>query len=339
MRLRHPKPVLTHSNKSENGKPPLASRFTRWIYFGVLIFLLVYIVWYGFFSYFYINERGLVEVDRIEVSSTRGGRILELPVSTDDHVKRNDLLVRLKSPNDCASSQMAGLNQPSPELRSLRFKQQADRAHLNRLYFESREKKTRLNGINLRHSMELSLNGSGAASRQKLEDDIQQLEGKKRELYQLIANRARLISKLVALQKKGLTPSQLGCHDELIRAPYAGTIISKIHSVFEVMQRTETIMALIPKHASVRIEVYLRNDMYNMLKVGHEFSITFPDGQKSKSRIEKITSTSLPYPRRNINHYFPDRTRLLVILRPSDKADLPLWKKFNQLEVEVYGWQ
>ncbi len=337
MRLSHPKPVLSHSNQADTGKPSLGSRITRWVYFSVLIGLLFYIIWYGVFRFFYIDNRGLVEVDRTRVASSRGGRILELTVKNGDHVNKGDMLARLKSPNDCDAPAVSKALEETPELRSLRRKQLSDRTQLKVLLQQRKEKKTRLQRMKFRHAMELSISGV-ASQRLKLEDDMLRLGGEIRSLRAIIPLRKKDIQHLKAILK--LAVIKPGCRDELIHAPYKGTIVSKDHWQFEVMQRTEPIMDIIADDANVHIESYFRNDTFKTLSIGMDLTVFFPDGSESKAKVTAIKSTSLPFPNRGFHDdYLPFRTRILAVMEPVDEADVVLWKQFNQMEVEVRGWR
>ncbi len=337
MRIRHPKPVRSHSNLSDVGKPSLGSRITRWIYFSVLAGLVLYIVWYAVFRFFYIDNRGLVEADRTRIASARGGRILDLPVKNGDHVHKGELLARLKSPNACDAPAVSKAQAETPELRSLRRQQLSDRTQLRVLLQQRKEKKTRLQHMKFRHAMELSISGA-ASQQQKLADDLLQLGGKIRSLRAMIPLRKKEIQHLQAMLKLAvITP---GCRDELIHAPYNGTIVSKDHWPFEVMQRTEPIMDIIADDASVHIESYFRNDVFETLHIGMQLTVFFPDGSESRARVTAIKSTSLAFPTRQFHDdYLPFRTRILVMMEPVDKTDIALWKQFNQMEVEVRGWR
>ena len=337
MRLRHPKPVLSHSNLADTGKPSLGSRITRWIYFSVLIALVLYIVWYAVFRFFYIDNRGLVEADRTRIASSRGGRILDLPAKNGDHVRKGELLARLKSPNDCDVPAVSKAQEETPELRSLRRKQLSDRTQLRVLLQQRKEKKTRLQHMKYRHAMELSISGA-ASQRLKLEDDMLRIGGEIRSLRAMIPLRKKDIQHLQAMLKLGeISP---GCRDEVIHAPYNGTIVSKDHWPFEVMQRTEPIMDIIADDASVHIESYFRNDAFETLHIGMHLTVFFPDGSQSRAKVTAIKSTSLAFPNREFHDdYLPFRTRILAIIEPVDEADVVLWKQFNQMEVEVRGWR
>jgi len=336
VRLRHPKPILSHSQSADVADLSLGSRVTRWVYFIALFALLSYIVWYGVFRFFYIDNRGLVDVDRTRVAFSRGGRILELPVKDGDHVDKGDFLVRLKSPNDCAGSSLSGVLTETPELRKLRRKQMSDRSHLNALLQQRKEKKNQIHRMRYRRAMELSTGSS--ASRQKLEDDMLRLGGEVRSLRAIITLRKKDIQHLENILKQGGV--QPGCEDELIHAPYDGMIVSKNHWQFEVMQRTEPIMDIIADDANVHVESFFRNDAAKTLSVGMELTVLFPDGRESKAKIIVIKSTALQFTKRKFqNNYLPSRTRILTILEPASDMDIPLWKQFNQIEVMVRGWR
>ncbi|MDQ6996371.1 MAG: HlyD family efflux transporter periplasmic adaptor subunit [Mariprofundus sp.] len=337
MRLRHPKPVLSHSQTADTAKPSLGSRVTRWLYFSVLFGLIGYIIWYGVFRFFYVDNRGLVEADRTRVASVRGGRILELPVQNGDQVKKGDLLVRLKSPADCATAIVSEDLAETPELRTLRRKQLSDRSRLNMLVRQRKAMKTRLGRMRYRHAMELSLSSS-ASQRQNLEDGLLRTSGEIRSLRAIIPVRKKDIQHLEEiLKRKVIRPA---CLDELIHAPYDGKIVSKDHWRFEVMQRTEPIMDIIANDANVHIESYFSNDTFKTLSVGMELTVFFPDGSESKAKITDIKSTSLQFPARDFqDNYLPFRTRILATLEPVDDVAEAQWKQFNQMEVEVRGWR
>lgn len=336
MRLRHPKPILSHRSVENTTQLSRASRITRWLYFGVLIGLALYIIWYGVLKFFYVDNRGLVEIDHIRIASSRGGRILELPANVGDHVKKGALLVRLQSPNDCAPPQSSEVQPETPELRSLRRKLLSDRTRLETLLQQRKDKQAQLRNMRFSHAMELSI-GSVRLQSQKLEDDILRLDGEVRSLRTIIPAREKDIKHLEKVLLLGV--EQKGCGDEEIRALYDGTVLSKTHRQFEVVKRTDPIMDFIADDARVHIESYFRTDDFNALSVGLELMVIFPDHSKSRAKVVDIKSTSIPFPNREFHDsYLPFRTRILTILEPVDEKDIPLWKQFNRMEVEVQGW-
>ncbi len=333
MRLRHPKPVLNHSTAADTVKAPFASHITRWLYFGALLALLLYILWYSSYRFFYIHNRGLVNVDRIRISSSRGGRIIELAVKNGDHVQKGDLLVRLKAMRECFDAN--GNPIESEELRGLKLRLAANQAKLKGLYSQRSLLKKQIDEMKYRRAMELSL-GSGAAasglesSRVKLNTDIQYLlsmiDLQKQEIEQL--------------QSASTAANRPECADEVIRAPSDATVVSKDHHLFEVVQRSEPIFDLVADDAKVQVESYFRTDAFTTVHYGMELTVYFPDGSTSQGRVVDLKSTAMPFPNRGYHEdYLPYRTRILALLAPVHDEDRELWKQFNQSEVEVQGWR
>jgi len=332
MKLRHPKSTLTQFKDTSTPLRTWRSKLTQWIYLAIIAFIVLYAVYYLSFMHFYFNQRGLVQVDHVVVASSRGGRILAIPVKPGEHVKKGDLLMRVAAPADCHGQTMGGKG-----LADLKMKNALDRVRKKQLVQKIKLKNYELKQLSYRRSMELYANHN--VNLQGLSDEILALKAGVELLNQQIYLRSKAMKKISAI-----VYSARGCQDEMVRAPANGTVITIKHKVFEVLERTGSVMDFIKDKAAVHITANFRNDYYDSLSLGEKVDIRFPDGSKSQGVISEIKSTAIPFPEQENTHYLPYRTRIMVTIEPleidSSEADqLDHWRFFNEMEVEVRGWR
>ncbi|GEM_PF-3712670 len=326
MKLRHPKSAITQFGDSKAPARTWRSKFTQWIYFAIVGFIILYAIYYFVYMRFYFIQRGLVQVNHVVVASVRGGRILKIPVSVGEHVKKGRLLMRVDSPNDCRQGDGVGI------VLALKGKNSLDRVKRDALKQQMKLKNNDLKRLRYRRSMELY--SEQGIKLQALQDKLLALQGDIKLLNQQIAVRNKEIKRL-----SGLGVHHNGCSDEFVRAPADGTIIAINHAPFEVLQRTEPVMDFIKDNAPVSLIMTLNNDYYDSLTLNEKVDVYFPDGSVGKGFISKIQSTAIPFPIRDSAHYLPERTRVLATIEPLESEDLNHWRAFNEVEVEVRGWR
>jgi len=327
MKLRHPRRKLTQYKEGPAPERTLRSKVTQWIYLAVVLFVVAYVIYYIAYTMFYFNQRGLVVVNHVVISSVRGGRILKISVGAGDHVKKGALLLRIASPNSCRQ------NPDNKIIHELKIKNGLDRGKIRMLMQQRNSKKNELKKIQYQRSMELF---SGNITRMRtLQDAILVLGGNIDLLRRGLRLRTAEIKKLS--MNKALDAA---CQDEVIRAPSDGTVIAVQHKVFEVLQRTEPVMDFVKDDAPVYIHVTFNNKRYDDLSLGKEVQIRLPDGELGKGKIAEVKSTSVPFAVNEFaRNYLPQRTRLMAMIEPLNRKDAKLWKSFIEMEVEVRGWR
>jgi hypothetical protein len=103
---------------------------------------------------------------------------------------------------------------------------------------------------------------------------------------------------------------------------------------FEVALKTETIMAL-HEPKNVHIRGYFNQKDLADLHEGDIVNIEFPDGAKSKGRIERFEFSTRILPEEFQKKFEPTTRTLAVDILPLDKNDLNLWRKYFKLSVKI----
>jgi len=326
MKLRHPRSKLTQYKEVSAPKRTFGRKLTQWIYLAILLSLVVYAIFYVGYQIFYFDQRGLVTVHHVVISSARGGRILKEAAGAGDHVRKGALLLRIASPNVCRRSA------DEKVIRELKMKNGFDGQKVRVFIQQRNTKRHELNRMQYQRSMELF--SDNTARIRALQDALANLDGDIDVLRHEIKLRNDEIKKLSA--NNTLDDA---CRDELIRAPADGTIVSIQHRTYEVVQRSDPVMDFVKDDAPVLIHALFRNEYYESLSLGKKVQIRFPDKSFSKGRVIKIESTSVPFAVNTVRkNYAPARTRILAVIEPLDKKDVNLWKSFMEMEVEVKGW-
>lgn len=313
---------LPEGRAPESSKP----KITQLIYFAALAGLVIYLLYVFTRQFFYFVEIGYVEVEKITISSARGGRISALKVSPGEKLERGATLAVIENHREC-------LEQEDNRLEKLRFDIGADRAQLDFVTVQIEQNNQTADTHTLRRALELErgiLSEQNQLQRANLvlmnEADLltQQIELKKQRLQRLENQRASV-----------LLPQE--CYDETLSAPFASSVYVMQKNAYEVVSRAESILTLVADNAPVRIEVYLDMDDLASVEIGDEVALEFPGAVKSTGVIESIFSSAYDTPGRLWDHYRPLEPQVRVHLQPIDEQQTMLWKSFDRMEVQVRG--
>jgi len=326
MKLRHPRNNLTQYENEDAPKRSFSSYVTQWIYLVVVFTILGFIGYYIIHSIYYFNQRGMVLVNHVVISTARGGRILSQPVQVGQHVKKGDLLLRIASPNICKKS----VN--DKKIADLKMQNAFNVMKIKLLIKKRSYKEKQLQKIRYQRSLELF--STPQMDAQTLQDELQDLSANIQLLQREDVIRRQAIKDLA-----DMILEDHDCVDEFVYAPQDGTIVAVEHKVFEVLQRTESGMDFIADDADVYIEAAFHNKYYNAISMGENVEIRLPDGGLSQGVIKEIKSTSAPFAVQENNRYLQQRTRLLVVVEAANKEEAERWKSFIEMEIEVRGWQ
>ena len=321
MKLRNRKSYMT---SLPEGKPPenFRPRITQTIYYAILILVVGYIIYLLSSRFFYFSEPGFVEVEKTIISSSRGGKILQLPVKEGQLVKHKNLLALISASKNCSS-----IN--SSKAHKLKYELALNRSRLTLLQREITSLKNYIANANLQRALETG---------QAKDSTVSKLN------YDLIKklNDAALLDSQIILQQQ-LKPinlasnSSLECFNESIFTPFDGYVHSVKRTTNEFTARGAPLLILISNTADVRIEVYLKNDQLPYLNIGSLVDIRFANGIATEAKIKNIYSSAYTAPEREWHNYKPADTQVLVHLKPVSVQDAALWKKYDRMEVSVRG--
>lgn len=325
MRLSNRKSVIT---SLPEGEPPknFMSKVTQWIYLLAVISLLVYIIYLLVKPSFLFNETGLVEVERIKLSSVIAGPISSLKVKESDLLKAGQTIAVVQNTSSCIVKQDRRIDELKHDIG-------LDTAELKGLRKQLDQAKKAKSSNDLKRPLELGRGIIG--NNDRLTRQIQDLVIDIETLTSRIKLRRNHLETLQDQQKEMELPAR--CLDASISAPLSAKVDTIHIKENEFVERGETVLTIIPEKAKVSIEVYLDTDQLAYIHPGYIFGLQFPDGIASQGKVENISSTAKAFSEREWNDYEAIEPRLKVTLLPVKQEDAALWSKYDRLPVNVNG--
>jgi multidrug resistance efflux pump len=323
MRLRNRISYIT-SLPEKTATKRIKPKITRLLYFLSLGLIVIYLGYFIAGRFLYINGRGLVEVEKIQISSTHGGRIATLLAKEGQKIKKGGLIAKIDALKECVPEEdralqklkldigmneqrLALLKAKQNELNKIQNSQIVRRA----LEFEKRDTQ-----YSSRSQNEYSKLGSDIIlTKKEIELQRIQLKALKRSMY------------------KRILPAE--CRTEVILSPYAAQVQVVWHRAKEFVNRGEPIVTLLRDHSSVRIVAYVKGDSLKHISPGKIIDITFPDGTKSSGVVKAIHSSAYSISEANWSSYDSPATELGVHLYPLSKDEEKIWKRYDRMEVQV----
>lgn len=328
MKLRNRTSYMTNLPE---GEPPRrrGPSITRRLYLLLLIGLVLYLAFIAFDRLFYVHGWGQVEVEKVAISSARGGRIQALPVREGQQVAQGELLARIAAPKRCDAEQDPRLQRLLMDAQLTQSKLAVLRGELQRKQAEVRDQ------TRLRRALEIDTRNSREA--RQLNEDLARLQQEvalhtrrlEIERNQAEALRAELAAK----------PEPLECLDEELRAPHPGKLLHVSNAPAEVVDSGATIATLVPRDARVRVEAYLETDDLDDVEVGKAMQVQFPDGHVSPGIIESIHSSAYRSAQRQWDGYTPLSSRVLVHVVPAEPEHSQRWASYDRMDVRVRAVQ
>lgn len=328
MRLRNRKSFMTTLPEDA---PPVrrGARITHRIYLLVLLSLLVYLAYIAFDRMFFLQAWGQVEVEKIAISSSRGGRIETLVVGEGDRVPAGGLVARIAAPQECRS-------EDDPRVQRLHMDVQLSRSRISVLGDRLRDRRARADELGgLRRALEIDTRTSREA--RELADEVDQLE---QELA-LARQRLRIEQQQAARLAANLAarPLAMECAREELRAPKDATVLYVGYKTSEVVTRAQTIVTLIPARPQVRVETYLDSDQLDAVQVGKKMTVEFSDGTKGRGVVEAIYSSAYRSAYREWQDYMPLPSRVRVHVVPENATERQRWLAYDRMDVRVRARQ
>ncbi|MCL7744735.1 HlyD family efflux transporter periplasmic adaptor subunit [Guyparkeria hydrothermalis] len=329
MKLRNRRSYLSTAPDSP---PPKANgpRITHYIYLLLLLGVLGYVGYIAWQRLMFIEARGQVEVERITVSASRGGRISQLPISDGERVRAGELLARIAPPQECHEEK------DTYQLDELRLETSLTASEVALLSERlATMRATLLEQNRLRRALEIDT----------------RLDNRTRELSDAIAStqdelarkQARLglqQDRLAQLEQQlAKQPPPPDCQPEIIAAPVDGRIHRVARKNAEVATRAEPILTLVPDSPKVRINAVLPNEALDHLMVGQTVAITFPDATESTGTVATITSATRNVVRPDWEPDPPPAEHARIIIRPEPPSESSLWQEYDRMTVTMRARQ
>lgn len=329
MKLRNRRSYLPTSPES---RPPKARapKVTHYVYLLLLVGILGYLAYIVWQRVMFVEAKGQVEVERITVSSSRGGKISQLPVSDGQAVRNGDLLARILPPQECRAEK------DTPRLNDVRMEASLTASEIAILSDRLAELRAQLfERQRLRRALEIDTKLADIA--REIRDSIESTKediARKRARLGLLQERIEQLQTRVAEQ---IPPPE--CRPEVITAPGDGHVYRVAHKKAEIVARAEPLLTFIPGSPKVWVEALIPNDSVDQLSAGQKVSILFPDGVRSSGIVTSITSTTSNVIRPDWEPEPPPANHARLIIRPAKPSDSTRWQTYNRMTVTMRAKQ
>jgi len=357
-------------NKRRKAETPF--NWDRFIYLSILLVFLLFLMKYAYKTMFYIEGNGQVLFEKIDIRHTDDIRILEFYHKEGEDVKIGDTLFTYFLDDDlfggigsgggsnAVSISTAGksnswidkeiyvmkknislnnlkisdyqkiLNSYKSDLTRVQNEVILDAvSHTNLENLEYRIERTE-NDINLFRSQN-SIYRKQLSYLNKLKEE----EKAKKQNIEIKQNSEGNFAGVGNVNEKDLLA---GINDKqgfnYFTCPIQGNITRIMKQPFEVALKTENIMAL-HQPKNVHIRGYFNQEDLSDIHEGDIVDIEFPDGTKSKGRVERFEFSTRILPQEFQKKFEPTTRTLAVDILPLDNKDLDLWKKYFKLSVKI----
>lgn len=338
----------------------------RIVYLILISLFLIFIVYYLFSKFSFVNGQGQVIIDKNQIRLTDDARIIEFYVNEGDSVKKNDTLFSYALDMDeeiADNSPIIGINKTT----EINVNQNWGNKELFAL-----KKKISINSIDINENNALIANYKSEIKRlsnevildvlpkNKLEfvqNEILRLNSQNLKLQKENEELLKLIGTIESNPNKEVTNElntlfnnpdisnnqdvdKLSFSNELLtkpkyfRSPVDGIVTKIFIENYETALKTEEIMSIHKSRAEF-IKAYFEQEDLKHIKVGDIFNIEFPDGTASKGMLKRFYITTYALPEEFQKKYESTTRSLAADIYPLDSTELIKWKLFYKMSVKI----
>ncbi|WP_456384964.1 HlyD family efflux transporter periplasmic adaptor subunit [Desulfolithobacter sp.] len=325
MKLRTRKSYL---NNLPEGKPPgrILPRVTKFVYFLVLFSIVSGLLYLVALRVIFFVGQGQVVHEKTALSSTRGGKIVQLTKMEGESFVRGEVLATIALPGKCE-------DRPDPRITKLTYDIKSRQAKLAILADHLKSIDQASDSGILHRALEI---GSSSFRRQQ-EEQADRAEKLREQIQFLKAEITVRQKELAALrQLSSRSPSQT-CTTEEITAPFDGMVYLVKAEKHEYISRGKPFLVLIAKDAPVYIDAYIKEKYLRYIAPGNQMKIIFPDRYRSIGQVTDVTSSAQVEVKRLRKDYIPIPTMIRVKLVPLDPEEEKIWQKYDRIVLKVRG--
>lgn len=322
---------LNRSNKkhlsyarAEAPPPSKAHIATRIVYITLLLLITGYIAYQIVRYTFFVNEFGIVTRNTLPLTSTHGGRISSLLISESEMVDEGDIIALISNLDDCQRPE-------DTRIEKLSFEIAAEKLELETLRKQHNLLQQRQSTQPLMRALEI--NRSLFTDQASNEHELKKLALEISQKEQKINLDSLRLDALEELHQARL--AEQSCGIEKLIAPYDGQIVSISRWPLEVIESRATVAEMVPHDARTEVSMSINFDLFDAIRVGDSYRITFPDGKTDTAIVNSIQST-LKQNNNNILGELLSSQKLQVKLIPSPNSKLS-WADYYRMAVRVEG--
>lgn len=328
MKLHSKQNYITKQNE-EFQKRKRLPLLTKIIYYLVLISIVAYLVYFFVSRAYSFSSTGYVMSEREDLVASYGGRVIAMSVQPGDYVKKGDEIARIAASKFCQIDENRALQDTQEDL----LKKQLELAHVrNELELLKNEVNRYKKQTGLSRALDLD---APLVSENKM--DSLQLDVNKKNLELALAREemkhlTAKQEKLLGLPKPGTSPE---CSEELVRAPFQGTIFSTLVNENDIVSKDEPIIQMYSPSFGTHVYTQIEFEEYQNVNIGKPLDILLPNGKKTRGIVEDIGAKyeeTLPLGLGTSNNAF-----IVVKIKPSNDTTQGEWAQFDDYQVKVIG--
>jgi len=320
MRIRNRQSVISTGNE---GAPPkkTAASITRLLYFGFLIFILLYLMYALGIRHFVYEGNGYIEMDSVTISTPQTGKVIQLSVSAGQQVVAGEVIAIVASAKRCEK-------QIDKRGDDLEFEIHLNRAKLKSLNEELAYKSQQVEDKVIRRALEIDKEYSRARDLAKRE--VEELKLRIARLtHEIEAQKNNYYRHKAKLEKQ---QPNTACDDIEIVSPVNGRIRQLHISLHEIAARNGAVATLVSDNAEVYISATFHKDELAQLAANPSLEITLPDGTTSSGNVISTRTVT-----RSLNIPGAKEGEIVTRIIPTTDQARAQWRKFEQLQVSVKG--
>lgn len=326
MRIRNKKSFVV---VGPEGKAPKSiwSKLTHVVYLLFLILLATYLIYFIFYRFTAFELQGQVSVERVRISALQGGRITLLNVQAGEYVKSGDQIVILETNETC-------IVKSDKTLRKLKQSIALDQQRLKLLNSRRDIVATRKQGLldERRLGRVLELERRKLTETQSLQRDLDDLDMK----IQVITEEIKL-QQFELQQQSQIEDETSDCGLERIVAPVDGVVVAVNQHLYEVINRKDTILTLMPDKPEVWVEAFSKKDERLPNLSGQSVAVRLPNNEITQGKVSSLHAAAYPFPEREYDIYTPEASSLSLKIIPINNETAVEWSKFDRMAVTVEG--
>ncbi|MES9851954.1 MAG: HlyD family efflux transporter periplasmic adaptor subunit [Candidatus Thiodiazotropha sp. L084R] len=326
MRIRNKKSFVV---VGPEGKAPKSiwSKLTHVIYLLFLALLATYLIYFVFYRFTAFELQGQVSVERVKISALQGGRITVLKVDAGEHVKAGDQIVILETNEKCSVKSDKSLSKLK---QSIALDQKRLKVLNNRKGHMENRKQGLLDERRLGRVLELERRQINEAK--TIQRDLDELEMDIHILMEEIQ-----LQQVELGQQSNIKDERDDCGLERILAPVDGKVVALNQHLYEVINRKDTILTLVPDKPEVWIEAFSKTDESLPSLSGQTVTVRLPNNVVTQGKVTSLRASAFPFPEREYDIYTPEESSLSLKVLPINSETAEQWSEFDRMAVTVEG--
>ena len=328
MQLKSKHSYITHRQDVPH-RNRIAPLITKWLYFAVLIFVILYLVYYFFNRATLVEHYAVINTEPVIIKSTHKGLVSEI-VSVGSYIEKGQKIAFIKSLEECA------VKNNETALARIAYQIEDAQNALTTKREIHRLKTRQLASIkpqNLNRALELTAPLRDSNSKEKLLDELAVLEI---DMASIGRELQTLEDRLDTERQRKTPPLAESCFDQEVFASHSGRVIAKNVEINSRIKVGDDLVFIEPNTAKVSADVFLEYEEAKDFAIGQEFTVEFTNGLTSTARVVDITS-SLDGKVSNKEQNIVPLPLMRIVLEPMSEESEEIWKQHKQVQIKVVG--